>query len=150
MNKVVKWFLVVTTVILVSCKQNRVYEKYIGLESLQWKMADTLNFELDPNIVANANIIAVKHNTDYPYRNMYIRYILKDSLGKEVKNEMINVFLFESTSGKPLGKGFGGSFTKYDTLPFDQKIKFSSIHFIQFMRVDHLEGIEAIGFKRIK
>jgi gliding motility-associated lipoprotein GldH len=133
-----------------SCNQNRVYEEYVGIASSEWEMTDTLSFDVGKNISADANIIAIKYNLDYPYRNLYLRYILKDHLGRNIKNELINVSLFESTTGKPLGKGYGSVFTTYDTLRFDPTTQFSKIQIIQNMRVDYLEGIETIGFKRIK
>jgi gliding motility-associated lipoprotein GldH len=150
MNKWKSWILVLLLSSLLSCNQNRVYEEYIGLKSLQWTMNDTISFEIDSKLIADKNIIAVKYNTSYPYRNLYLRYILKDSVQKVVKSELVNIALFESASGQPLGKGYGSTFTKYDTLPLKDKTVFSSIQFIQFMRVDKLDGIEAIGLKGIK
>jgi hypothetical protein len=73
---------------------------------------------------------------------------LKDSLGQSVETKLLDIPLFESKTGKPLGDGYGGTFTKYDTLPLDNT--FSSIHLIQYMRVDELSGIETVGLKVLK
>jgi gliding motility-associated lipoprotein GldH len=150
MNKIWLWVFIFFLTSLSACEQNRLYEKYEGLASLHWKMNDTISFDVEPSLVPDANILAVKYNTKYPFRNLYLSYVLKDSLNNILKKELINMNLFESTSGKPLGQGYGSTYTQYDTLAIDENIKFSKIQFIQYMRVEKLEGIEAIGLKKIK
>jgi gliding motility-associated lipoprotein GldH len=139
------WILV-----LVSCNQNRVFEKYYGMEIQSWNIEDTVSFEVDRNLKYDKAVLILKYNNDYEYRNLYFRYIISDSLGKELDSRLINVPLFESTSGKPLGKGYGSLFTNYDTLPINNEIGFHKIRLVQYMRVDELKGVEAIGLKLIK
>jgi gliding motility-associated lipoprotein GldH len=137
-------------IILFGCNQNRVYENYYGMESQAWNITDTVSFEVDGNLRFGQAVLFVKYNNDYEYRNLYLRYLVTDSLGNEVDARLINIPLFESTSGKPLGKGFGSTFTNYDTLPISSEIDFHQIQLIQYMRVDELKGIEAVGLKLIK
>ena len=139
------WILV-----LASCNQNRVFEEYYGMEIQAWNIEDTVSFEVERDLTYDKAVLIFKYNNDYEYRNLYFRYILSDSLGKELDSRLINVPLFESTSGKPLGKGYGSTFTNYDTLAINNKIDFHKIHLLQYMRVDELKGIEAIGLKLIK
>lgn|GEM_PF-324219 len=138
------------TLIFFGCNQNRVFENYYGMESKAWSISDTVSFEVESNLVFDQAVLVLKYNNDYEYRNLYLRYFIKDSLGNEVDTRLINLPLFESTSGKPLGKGYGSTFTKYDTLPITGEIDFNQIQLIQYMRVDALNGIEAIGLKLIK
>jgi gliding motility-associated lipoprotein GldH len=135
---------------LVSCNQNRVFEKYYGMETQSWNIDDTVSLAVDKDLVYDKTVLIFKYNNDYEYRNLYFRYILSDSLGNEVDSQLIDLPLFESSSGKPLGKGYGSTFTNYDTLPINNEIGFHQIHLLQYMRVDDLKGIEAIGIKLIK
>lgn len=135
---------------LVSCNQNRVFEKYFAMETQAWNIDDTVSLVIGKDLEYAKTVLIFKYNNDYEYRNLYFRYILSDSLGNEVDSKLIDLPLFESTSGKPLGKGYGSTFTNYDTLPINNKIEFHQIHLLQYMRVDELKGIESIGIKLIK
>jgi gliding motility-associated lipoprotein GldH len=133
-----------------SCDQNRIFEEYKAIESKTWNIQDTVSFEFPYPIEDGETILGIKYNQDYEYRNLYLRYFLVDSLGNNIENQLLEIPLFESTSGKPTGKGFGNTFTKYDTLRLITRTKFYSIQFVQYMRIDDLVGIEAIGVKKVK
>lgn len=135
---------------LLSCDPNRIFEEYQALESQTWNVQDTVTFEFPYPIEDGETILGIKFNQDYEYRNLYVRYFLKDSLGNNLENQLLEIPLFESTSGKPLGKGYGSSFTKYDTIPIILQEKFYSIQFVQYMRIDDLVGIESVGVKKVK
>ena len=149
MNK--KWLFFILPLIVssqISCDRNRVYEEYQGMQTKSWLIQDSVSFVFDDDIPKGPAILGIKYNQDYEFHNIYVRYILKDSLDSILENKLLDVPLFDNKTGKPLGKGFGSSFTKYDTLPL-QSGNYSSIHFIQYMRIDELLGIEAVGLKRI-
>lgn len=148
MNKLFFWFLFILGG-LVACSSNREFEVYQGMDELSWNIQDTIAFNMESPLPEGPSILAVKYNNNYPYRNLYVRYILTDSLGEVMESELINIALFESTSGRPLGKGYGGTFTKYDTLAFQNPEPYQKIEFLQYMRLEDVEGIEAIGLKRI-
>jgi len=134
--------------LLAGCNGDRIFEEYEGLKSGTWHVSDTVSFEVGNLPVPNKTLVGIKYTKDYGFRNLYLRYILKDSLGQSVETKLLDIPLFESKTGKPLGDGYGGTFTKYDTLPLDNT--FSSIHLIQYMRVDELSGIETVGLKVLK
>lgn len=123
------------------------YEKYQGMEDLSWHLQDTVSFIVDKKDSTAIPMVGVKYTEDYSYRNLYIQYVLKDSAGGTLKSDLFNIPLFEQTNGKPLGDGFGGTYTKYDTIPIDTILNFTQIDFIHYMRVERLEGIEAIGLR---
>jgi gliding motility-associated lipoprotein GldH len=149
--RLIQVYLFLGLILIISaCNQDRVFENYHGMESQAWGIADTVSFEVDGNLIFDKAILVLKYNSDYEYRNLYLRYLLKDSLGNELDARLINIPLFESTSGKPLGKGYGSTFTNHDTLPISSETDFHQIQLIQYMRVDELKGIEAIGLKLIK
>ncbi|UJP64624.1 gliding motility lipoprotein GldH [Mongoliitalea daihaiensis] len=132
---------------LSSCGSERLFEAYQGMPTLQWEELDTVRFELNPTTQNGEMLIAVKYTDAYDFRNLYVRYILKDSTAQVLENTLVNIPLFERISGKPLGKGFGDTFTKYDTLPLQVTTGITSVELIQYMRMESLNGIEAIGLK---
>lgn len=134
--------------LLAACQKDRIFEEYKGMNSSEWKIQDTVRFQPVVEGEKFAVVLGVKYNNDYDYRNLYVRYTIQDSLGQTIDSKLMDVPLFESASGKPLGKGFGSTFTKYDTLPISQA--FTTIELLQYMRVDTLQGIEAVGLKVVK
>ncbi|MEX2592136.1 MAG: gliding motility lipoprotein GldH [Anditalea sp.] len=136
-----------------ACNSDRIFEDYLGMESLTWAISDTVSFELTPvNTEQTVSTIGIRYNDSFEFHNLYVRFLLKDSIGQHLADSLINIDLFDSKTGKPLGDGFGNVFTKYDTLPLtqvfeNQKIK---VQFIQYMRKDNLQGIEAVGLKIIR
>src|SRR5690606_31816663 len=145
-----KLFLFLLTLSIASCNNDRVFEEYQGMPELHWNVEDTVSFEpeaIDPNVTFP--LLGLRYNDTYEFHNLYVRYLLTDSLGKVLADSLINIHLFDPVSGKPLGSGFGNVYTKYDTLPNlaipqGQKHRYA---FIQYMRTEELKGIEAVGLK---
>jgi gliding motility-associated lipoprotein GldH len=131
-----------------SCNGDRIYEEYHGLKTGTWDVSDTVSFELNKLSIPNSTLIGIKYTKDYEFRNLYLKYILKDSLDQTVETKLLDIPLFDSKTGKPLGEGYGSTFTKYDTLPIESP--YTSIHLLQYMRVEKLSGIETIGVKVVK
>lgn len=151
-NKLLFYVLLPGFGIISSCNGDRIFEEYQGMEDLHWKISDTVNFELTPIATENAvPAIGIRYNDTFEFHNLYVRFLLEDSLGHVVQDSLINIELFDSKTGRPLGDGFGNVFTKYDTLPFvefeNQALK---AQFIQYMRREELEGIEAVGLKIVQ
>lgn len=142
--------IILSILVLSACGTDRLYEDYQGMSGLKWNIEDTVRFDLNPAAQKGKMLIAVKHTDAYEFRNLYVRYVLRDSSNHILENTLVNIPLFERTSGSPLGKGFGGTFTKYDTLPISVDSSVSSVQFIQYMRTETLNGIEAIGLKVVK
>lgn len=148
-----KWrFLTIGLLILTfSCSGDRVFEEFQSFNTLSWNEGDSVLFDLkELKEKGGPKLIAVKFNENYPFSNCYVRVISKDSTGKTLENRLINVPLFDSKTGQPLGTGFGNTFTKYDTLPVVISDQASSLTFLQYMRQEELSGIEAIGLKILK
>ncbi|HLW20019.1 MAG TPA: gliding motility lipoprotein GldH [Cyclobacteriaceae bacterium] len=147
-NKLLLWTAALASVW--ACNSDRVFEEHQGMEALLWAAEDTVTFETGPLELNNSvSLLNVRYNESYEFHNIYIRYLLKDSLDNLLTDSLINVSLFDNKTGRPLGDGFGNVFTKQDTLPqipalSPQKLK---VQFIQYMRKEELEGIEAVGLK---
>lgn len=131
-----------------SCTQDRVFEEFHAFESQSWNEKDSVSFELkEVKEKQGAKLIGVRFNETYPYSNFYIRIITEDSLGTILENKLLNVPLFDSKSGEPRGKGFGNTFTFYDTIPLDFSANTARIKLLQYMRQENIDGIEAVGIK---
>ncbi|MEX0884049.1 MAG: gliding motility lipoprotein GldH [Cyclobacteriaceae bacterium] len=143
-----KLFFLLVSCLLASCQGNRLYEEYIGFPSLSWAVTDTLAFPL-PSFepMHPISVIGIRYNQEYEFHNLYVRCFMKDSLGNLEQDTLVNIHLFDSKTGKPLGKGFGSRLTLYDTLPLSDLSPKSTVEFIQYMRMDTLKGIEAVGLK---
>lgn len=135
---------------LISCDGNRVFESYVGFETQNWNISDTVTFEIPESKDHSNALISVKYNTAYGFRNLYVKYFLYDSIGNQLESQLVNIPLFDSQEGKPRGDGYGNTFTKTDTLPIITNKTYKKVHFVQYMRVEELEGLEAIGFKQIR
>lgn len=134
-----------------SCSEDRAFEEFHPFQSLNWDAKDTVKFDLrGVKEIGGKKLIGVKFNDEYSFSNCYIRVIGRDTSGNILDNKLINVPLFDSKSGKPRGKGFGNSFTAYDTLPFELSEHTRELAFIQYMRQESLPGLEAIGLKILK
>ncbi|WP_235893379.1 gliding motility lipoprotein GldH [Litoribacter populi] len=128
-----------------ACDQNRVFEEFQGMPSIRWTIEDTVSFDTNFEMEGNTAFVAIRYNTDYDYHNLYVRYFLNDSVSQNVEEKLVNLQLFDPKTGKPLGDGFGSTYTLYDTLPLEHPGQ--SISFVQYMRQKELKGIEAVGFK---
>lgn len=149
-KKIFPLVFVLLSLWVISCDGNRVFESYSGFETQNWNIADTVTFEISEIKPHSNALISVKYNTDYGFRNLYVKYFLSDSLGNQIESQLVNIPLFDSQGGKPLGNGFGSTFTKIDTIPIITKNAYTKVQFVQYMRVEELEGLEAIGFKQIR
>lgn len=149
-----KWksFLGLTFLALAfSCSEDRAFEEFHSFPALAWNEKDTVNFDLKALTgPTGRKLIGIRFSDEYPFSNCYIRVIGRDTAGAILDNKLINVPLFDSKSGQPRGKGFGNSFTAYDTLPFELSQQVSQLAFIQYMRQESLPGVEAVGLKILK
>ena len=136
---------------LISCSDNRIFEEFKPIENESWLEQDTVSFSINlSEDQPGHQLIGIRFNENYQFSNLYVRYLSMDSTGRLLDNKLLNIPLFDSKSGVPLGKGFGNTFTKFDTLPFQYNPGTASISLIQYMRKGEMEGIEAVGFKILR
>ncbi|GAB3649209.1 hypothetical protein GCM10028791_14390 [Echinicola sediminis] len=135
---------------LSGCDERRVYEEYYGLEDYSWPVSDTLSFNVNKKTDGQvSSTLRIKYNESYDYYNIYVRYLLKDSLNNTLDNQLLDLTLFDPKTGKPLGSGFGNSFTQTGTLPLNSLADLGpiTIQLVQYMRSSDLKGIESVGIK---
>ncbi|WP_373521001.1 gliding motility lipoprotein GldH [Aquiflexum sp.] len=145
-----KVILPLLCVLMFGCDNSRIFEKYQGMDTGSWNIADTVSFDLPKISDSHKTIVGIKYNGDYEFRNLYLTYLLKDSLNQIIETQLLEIPLFDNKSGKPFGSGFGNTFTKYDTLPLLTSDPYSKIQLLQYMRMDEIIGIEAVGVKIVK
>src|SRR5690606_15850307 len=65
-----------------SCNSDRIFEEYHGMAALHWGLGDTVRFEVKTmRHDVTQPLIGIRYNDSYPFHNLYVRYLLKDTLG---------------------------------------------------------------------
>jgi gliding motility-associated lipoprotein GldH len=144
--------LLAIILLLNCCDDSRVYEKNNDFANQQWLVNEKPSFEFAANKDQTYNLYCnLRNSLTYPYSRIFVTYTLKDSVGTEIKKEMINTFLFDEKTGKPNGSsGLGDIYDHQLVLlrnyAFNQPGKYT-VQFEQFMRTDTLQGVLAIGLR---
>ncbi|WP_074224870.1 gliding motility lipoprotein GldH [Algoriphagus halophilus] len=148
MNRVFVFLIALMGLGISSCSDDRVFEEFKALPTQNWAMEDSLHFDLSAvQLQDNQSLIAFRFNEEYAFSNCYVRVLSQDSTGTIIENKLINVPLFDSKTGEPLGDGFGSTYTFYDSLPFQLPNHTKKVTLLQYMRQNQLPGIEAVGLK---
>lgn len=151
MNKIISSVFVALLLSSASCSDDRMYEQFQSFDDATWSEQDSVLFDLrELSSLRGKSLISVKYTEDYGYSNCYIRVVARDSSKTVLQNKLLNVPIFESKSGQPLGEGFGNTFTKYDTIPFELPDNTKEVVLVQYMRQPELLGIKAVGYKVLK
>jgi gliding motility-associated lipoprotein GldH len=138
---------------LAACDSARVYEEIVDFDQRQWLASDIPAFEFDIiDTRTRYNIYADFRNAvSYPYARLFYTFELKDSTGLSIQKELKSEFLFDAKTGKPFGKSGIGDL--YDhRFPLLTNHQFTSagqyqITLEQFMRMDTLQGVLAVGIR---
>ena len=137
---------------LISCDDSRVYEENLDVENKIW-IADsvkTFQFNIkDPNKKYNL-YFNLRNTVSYPYENIYVTYMLRDTLDNQLSEELINFNLFDPKTGEPFGAGLGDVFDHQ--LPILDNYKFDHtgpyvFQLQQYMRMDSLPEIISAGLR---
>lgn len=135
-----------------SCDSARIYEVNTELNDQNW-LADSVkqySFSISDTLSAHNILCNIRNSGSYPFRNIYVKYMLLDSSGSELSGGLVNRELFEAKSGKPTGKGLGDvqdhSFPLVDNYTFPYKGNYH-VSIAQYMRRDTLPNIVAVGVR---
>ncbi len=129
------------------------FEKNIDFQKSQWLHTEKPSFEFRiRNTGMRYNLYCTVRNTStYPFARLFFNYAVKDSTGKVLNNDLQSLFLFDAKSGKPLGtSGIGDVFDHRVPLLSNHEFKFTgryTVEFEQYMRLDTLDGISAVGLR---
>jgi len=145
--------LCVTAILLTACDDTRVYEQITDFEQRQWVISEKPQFEFVIDDVNEPyNLYGdIRNSVSYPYSRFFFTYYLQDSTGLEIHKSLMTEFLFDAKTGKPFGKsGIGDLYDHRFLLLKDYQFKNKGkyrVVFEQFMRMDTLPGILAIGLR---
>ncbi len=134
------------------CTSDATYEAYITFENQAW-YADSVarfDFTIENTSVPYRLDYYIRNSLEYPYYNLYVQYELLDSDGRILRTSLEENNLMHPQSGKPFGEGSGSVFDH--TFPLMQSYSFEKtgayqLVLKQYMRLDTLGGIHAVGFR---
>ena len=151
MAKIYQLAIVGIALLLFACGEERMYEEYHSFDADSWQETDSISFDLsDLDSVRGKAVVGIRYTEEYPFSNCYIKLIVQDSRRVVLMDSLWNVPIFDRQTGKPIGQGFGNTFTTYDTVPIILPTKAAKVIMLQYMRQAELQGIEAVGLKVLK
>lgn len=139
-----------TSLFLISCGKNFIYEKSFPIQNGDWIYTDTLdfNFEIQDTTKIYNLYLDIEHSTDYNFQNLYINIYTQFPSDERIK-EMLSIEL--AAKG---GIWFGDCDSEkcYLEVPIQQNAFFDQMgNYIvtveQYMRKNPLSGIHEISFK---
>ena len=136
----------------ISCDTARIYEVNNELADQGW-LADSVQqfrFKISDTLQEYRILCNIRNTNSYPFRNIYVQYALADTTGNIMSSGLINRELFDATTGKPLGSGFGDvydhSFPLAENLSFPYRGEYD-VSITQYMRRDTLPDVLAVGLR---
>ena len=141
-------FLIALTIS--SCNKNRVYENTVDFNNAYWLADSVKSFEFN---IAQASseyniLFNIRNGVEYPHRNVYVFYTIRDSTNNVLDEELRDFQLFHPKSGYPFGNGSGNLREHHFDLLMGYKFPYEGqykISFEQFMRYDSLPQVYSIG-----
>lgn len=108
------------------------------------------NVEVADSVSSYTAYVVVRQNNAYPFYNLYFSPSILDAKGATIQKGLAEAILYDPTTGKPKGAGFGDIYEKkflvYRALKFPRPGKYA-IHVAQSMRVDTLAGMVSFGLR---
>lgn len=146
-----RWLVVCLSIALFSCDKSSVSEAHKDIPNL-WQADSIVAFKFHvPDNMQHYNLyFYVRNGVEFPHSNLYFKYWLKDSTNTILETELLNMPMFNSKSGYPLGNGIGDLFEhKFEILTnytFPASASYI-IEFQQYMRYDSLPEIYSVGYR---
>ena len=146
------FMLTLAAVFFTACDKGRVYEMNRDFEGRQWLIKDQPEFEFPiHDTTTSYNLYCdIRNEVSYPKANLYFTYYLQDSV-RLLQKKLMSDLLFDEKTGAPYGtSGLGDIFDHQ--VPILHGYKFPhkgtyKIRFEQFMRMDTLPGVLAVGVR---
>jgi len=145
--------IVVILILLVGCDSRRVFEDNVEFRSRNWKIAEPVQFEFQ---IADSSkkynlLMNIRNSLDYPYARIFVNYDLLNQDSTQLSKKMITEYLFDQKTGKPFGKSGIGDVYDHQ-FPILKNYSFTKvgvykIRLNQFMRMDTIPGILAVGLR---
>ena len=152
LNKHFVWLVLIFFIVTVSCNRNRIFEKNVKMKNRVWSIHEPVIFQFSIEDIHFSYdfYFNLRNSILYPYQNIYLNYSLMDTLGNTYKDDLVNIKLFDSKTGEPLGDGLGDIFDhQYQVIdgylfnnPGVYQMKIN-----HYMRPDSLPEIMAVGIR---
>ena len=148
--KKILFALCLTSLFLISCGKNFIYEKSFPIKNGEWAYVDTLdfNFEIQDTSKIYNLYLNIEHSTDYGFQNLYINIYTQFPTSERIK-EMVS---FEMANKGGVWFGDCNSEKCKLEVPIQENAFFDipgkyEITVEQNMRKNPLEGIRKIALK---
>jgi gliding motility-associated lipoprotein GldH len=145
--------LAIILVLLFSCDDQRLFEENTDFNSRFWSVDEKPSFEFSvDDTLGKYNLYCnVRNDLDYPFSRIFINWELKDSTGAVLEKELVQHTLFDEKTGKPFGESGLGDIYNH-RIPIRSSYQFPyagkfSVAFQQYMRMDTLGGVLAVGVR---
>ncbi len=141
-------------IFLQACQEAPFYEKIYDLPEGKWYIDSVMvfNFQVDDAQSSYDFQYELRNTLDYPYYNLYVKFYLEDNKGTILDEELQNISLMDSRTGKPFGSGLGDMFAHELSVPRLTKFKFPApgeyrLRIKQYMRENPLPEIISFGVR---
>lgn len=139
------------TLFIFSCTEERFFEENHDFKDRIWDMGKSaqFSFKIDSLNTPYQIKLNVRNTMDYPYRNLYIQYQLRDS-SYLMEDQLLNLRLFDGKTGKPFGDHqsdiYSHQLILQDSVYFSEAGNYT-IELKQYMREKELKGIVSAGIR---
>lgn len=145
--------MAVGAILLFACDSNRVFEDHNDFDSRIWAERDSVvfNFRIENTDVPYNLYYTVRNSVDYPYARLFVNYTLRDSAGHSLAESLSTSHLFNMKTGEPLGRsGLGDLYDHREVMLENYQFRQPGLYSVtlqQYMRLDSLEGLLAVGVR---
>ena len=147
-NKINILAILVITLFICSCNNNKVYEEYVEIKDNKWSNDNIVKFEFEIEDTSNLHniYINIRHANVYQYNNLWL-FVTSSAPNGDKETDTLECVLVDKEN-KWIGEGLGDIWDAQ--IPWKANIRFSHsgiyrVQFEQAMRVDVLHGIMDIG-----
>lgn len=144
-------FCVAVCLLLACQSEPYLYEKTYELPISGWHSDSILRFEFRLTDSGRYDLYYHIRNTlDYPYYNLYVKYRLIDSTGRQLDERLQDIILMDAKTGEPFGTHLGGSF-EHELIALPAYAFVAPGRYVllieQYMRQERLPGILNFGLR---
>lgn len=146
------WLFIFLLFLAISCNSDRIYENNIKIPERIWTIDDPaiFRFDIEDTHIPYNFYFNLRNSILYPYQNIYLNYSLMDTLGNVFRSDLVNIRLFDSRTGEPLGDGLGDIFDHQYLVIEDYSFNNPGSYQMRvthYMRPDSLPEIMAVGLR---
>ena len=144
------FLIMLLSVGLLSCDQNRVYDEYVAISNNNWNKNNPVNFNF--SIVDTSSphniFINIRHGGQYQFSNLFL-FVTTTLPDGKMARDTVELILADN-DGRWRGDGLGDIWNH--SFPFNTGFRFPmkgeyKISLTQAMRVDELQAIMDVGLR---